>query len=250
VNDIPEVDSSAAIPQSYFEQLLSNLKRLAGPPSPTAIAFGRVIERILRGNPELEGAARELGARGWTLPMWSTTEFIADLVAVPAEETDHFITQHYLADDGMLEKSLLGSVLSEDALSHWQPLLKECVAAYEAGLYRVVVPALLLVLEGVLALAGQHMTPKPDAKGVAAKRRKEADRPRVDWLGWLTIEAFVAGIFKSHPYTGERPPLINRNWILHGRDVPQWDRTDCLRLFQAIDTIAAFLTPATKGDAD
>jgi hypothetical protein len=48
-------------------------------------------------------------------------------------------------------------------------------------------------------------------------------------------EVFSAGNFDKNT---TRFPIINRDWVLHGRDNPSnWNRVDSLRLFHAIHSI-------------
>jgi hypothetical protein len=43
-------------------------------------------------------------------------------------------------------------------------------------------------------------------------------------------------VFASAPFDACRPDVLNRHWILHGRDVASWRQVDSLRLFVAVDT--------------
>ncbi|MEJ9205529.1 hypothetical protein P4W02_29545, partial [Bacillus thuringiensis] len=46
---------------------------------------------------------------------------------------------------------------------------------------------------------------------------------------------FEFGNFDNNP---TRLPMINRDWVLHGRDYPKnWKQVDALRLFNALQTI-------------
>jgi hypothetical protein len=52
----------------------------------------------------------------------------------------------------------------------------------------------------------------------------------------LIKRAFKFGEFDKED--ARRPFLVNRNWVLHGRDNPSlWKRVDALRLFNAIITL-------------
>jgi len=226
---------------SDVEQFLAALRRaLAAPPSPLEKELARSLRGVIHGYPELEAEARALGARGWTLPMWAHTGFVAEIASsVKAGETDAYFMDLYSADGGSRETELLESLATRPELAHWEPLLNECIIAYKQRLYRVTLPSLLLVLDGLIAAAGNRLNERSNAKTVASSLLQASMRPYVDWLAWLTIEAFVSRVFQSREFGGQRPESINRHWIMHGRDIPDWGQTDCLRLFQAIDTIGS-----------
>ena len=45
-------------------------------------------------------------------------------------------------------------------------------------------------------------------------------------------------LFSSHKFGKDRKELINRNWILHGRDDPKyWTKVDALRLINVLSSV-------------
>lgn len=103
---------------------------------------------------------------------------------------------------------------------------------------RVVVPSPLTVVEGAMVSVIGLYSNDPKPKKVAAEAVRTRD-PKAIRLAWVSVQAFLDVVFLHHPFSASKPPLINRHWICHGRDVPEWGKVDCLRLFQALDTIAA-----------
>ena len=81
------------------------------------------------------------------------------------------------------------------------------------------------------------MKSKMDPKNVVAELLRNSNSQIVK-LALVSIDSFVKEVFRSISFKDKRPSIINRNWILHGRDIPEWKRVDCIRLFQAIDTFA------------
>ena len=56
---------------------------------------------------------------------------------------------------------------------------------------------------------------------------------------WKSIEAFSDRVFGS--VGKSKPPTLNRHWILHGRGISDGTQVDCLRLLQALRTLARLI---------
>jgi hypothetical protein len=188
---------------------------------------------------KIEGDARELGKRGWTMPMWGPIDLVPYLAQFTARELDVGLKRQYSRRGNELEKELLARLVDKPALLRWRSLLSECIDVYRRRKYRVVVPSLLTILEGAVVSAIDLYSRKPPMK-VAAQRVYTHD-PGVIRAAWASVQTFLEEVFCTHDFNSPRRPLINRHWICHGRDIPEWDKVDCLRLFQALDTIAALI---------
>ena len=184
---------------------------------------------------EFIGAARKLANFGWTIPpAMSPREFFdlstsSDWATVDAR----FITFYRRCD--IAPSFGVGS----PRLARWHPLLEQCLENYRTGNYLICVPALITVLEGAIAFP----------EGVAfirGKERKAFFERKIadcgsDLLGralWESVDIFVSHLFERAPFGDIRPPRLNRHWILHGRDAPDWGQADALRLFHALSTLS------------
>src|SRR4030095_698695 len=56
-------------------------------------------------------------------------------------------------------------------------------------------------------------------------------------LIWKSVATFMEKLYENSDFSGNRPFLINRHWILHGRDATAWTVADSIRLFNALQTI-------------
>jgi hypothetical protein len=99
----------------------------------------------------------------------------------------------------------------------------------------IVVPSLLTVLEGVFAKPENAPFIKGPERAKFFSEKIAAFPPdSVEAYMWRSADAFMKKLFESHQFGGPEPGFLNRHWVLHGRDTPEWGRADCLRLFQAI----------------
>ena len=178
--------------------------------------------------------ARRIGRAGWTFPMDATPGEAADLARqAEAEDIDVVFSRYY--DAGGYD-ALKESLRSKRSIDRWRGLIEQAFIGYEAGLTLIVVPAMMTVVEGVLAQAGEQWE-SIRARDIAAEIRQKAMPQSITLAVAISVEEFINVLFASHPFSGDRPALLNRHWILHGRDETAWNKADCLRLFQAVDTI-------------
>jgi hypothetical protein len=180
--------------------------------------------------------AQDLGRRGWTFPMLmavtDTPTFLARVREI--DDLDSLFEDFYGKDSKT--SRLFDDLLEADALLRWRPLLRECIESFNDNRFLIVVPSLLLIFEGVLALAAKSFNRKVKIDKLSSDRLKGAEDGH-ESVSWGSIRGFGSELFRPHDFAKEAPGRLNRNWVLHGRSPANWTRPDCLRLFQAIHTV-------------
>ena len=203
-----------------------------------------------------------LAALGWTLPMeMSPQEFHALVMQddLTPEAADEWFLDYYSRDEAAEFASLKDHLLESDHLAFWKPLLEQVFDAFSRGQFAVCVPSLLSVLEGSIAIPwGVTAFHKERCRKEFFEERVRAARPdSIHQFQWKSLAAFVQTVFEGVDPNREYP-IPKRNLILHGKSDPaKWDRADCLRVFQAIDTILSLggdlsedpETPTVNGSA-
>jgi hypothetical protein len=189
-------------------------------------------------------ASEQLADLGWTLPMGLSPPEVIDLAGVPIDKVDAFLVAHYTAQDFAALRRVRSELLPRPSLSAWRGLLKECFEVFENGKHLVTVPALISTIEGVVACAGNSLHKQNVSRkflaAICADKAKASPRG-IKALMWHSLEIFVEKVFQDAPFDKSRPAIINRHWILHGRDSPDWTVADSLRLFCALETIHSLL---------
>lgn len=185
-----------------------------------------------------ERASMALAEQGWTTPYWFVPRQTVELLGDGSpDEVDAGYVSLYDADDGAAYvEHLRSTLLGHARLARWRTLLVQVDSAYGRGDFAITIPSLLVVLEGlVMGDEGDSIRVKAAVK----RRASEAGSDTVEsWL-WRAVGSFVDQIYRNAPFTGDRPPVLNRHWILHGRDAAGWTQADSLRLMQAIEVICS-----------
>jgi hypothetical protein len=181
-----------------------------------------------------------LGRFGWTLPMGMTMRQVHLLLAISDPlAIDGCFVEFYTHKNCERYERLRNELLCSHLLEPWHELLIQCCNAYRREEFLITVPSLLLVLEGSLAKPeNDKFQNDQDRKAFFVKKLRPLSENDMDRFIWRSIETFFDRLYEFRHYGDARPGHINRHWILHGRDVPDWDRADCLRLFQALQTIS------------
>jgi hypothetical protein len=123
--------------------------------------------------------------------------------------------------------------------SFFSSLLEQCLESYERGNYLICVPALIAVLEGAIAFPeGVAFIHGWGRRAFFDCKIADCDSDLLSRALWESMDIFVSHLFEHAPFGGARPPRLNRHWILHGRDVPDWGQAEALRLFQALQTLS------------
>jgi len=213
------------------------------------------IARIDFSGLNLEESIRQdfhtMATRGWTIQMSLTPGIWAGLANQTPEETDEFFVTFYTEDNFAALREVRQELTRRTSLAKWKSLLEECFESLEAGRHLITIPALLSIIEGVIASAGQALTShRVRLIHICAENAKKSTPSFMNAEMWNSMALFLEKLFQSAPFDGDKPVFINRHWILHGRDSASWTIADSLRLFNALQTVDSLLDcPASDGDA-
>lgn len=121
--------------------------------------------------------------------------------------------------------------------SDFKDLLEECYLNYEMGNYKVIIPTLISIIEGQIAIL---LDTNLIGGKLISKWKSELDES--DYTGYLiglsTVNFLKNSLFVTRNFSDERLPGLNRNWVLHGRDNPQlWTKIDAMKLFVNLSTV-------------
>jgi hypothetical protein len=183
-----------------------------------------------------------LGGYGWTLPMLATSHEPLLIIKLSTDEAsaDAAFVEFYTGNDAGRRnlQELQQDLLSHNDIKECRPLLEEAIFCLENGKYRSCVASLLPLVEGVLA-KNPDWNDKTKRNGLFAAKLQSAPPGSIEHTEWLSVQKFCDGLFACSDFgdAANRPTRLNRHWILHGRNIPSGELSDCLRLLQALGTI-------------
>lgn len=186
--------------------------------------------------------SRTLALHGWAVPLSLTmSELLKLSQQFSSVGPDEWFLNYYTADDGLQFRALAQRLSDDSSLSPWQGLLHQCLFAYERSHFAITVPTLLLVLEGRIARSAGNQTRVPALVKQHLIRHQGKWPDSLTAAVWRSMVAFVEQLYKASDFAAGRPAVLNRHWVLHGRDHKSWDQKDSLRLFQALATTCSVM---------
>ena len=187
-------------------------------------------ERRIRQAQE-ERVAVALAHLGWITPIWIRAAQLETLLGTgEADEVDAAFVEFY-SGDGFARYERLMRELSRPDTARWANLITQMDNAYRRRDYVIVVPAALVLLEGILTRGQEAIENlRMSVRGRVPSPPKGYSLHRVMWLA---ASEFVEQLYSRHDFDGDAPPSLNRHWILHGRIATDWSQGDALRLLQA-----------------
>lgn len=186
------------------------------------------------GTPEKAKLIAELG---WVIPSHATlTEYAAIIAPISdIKSADEAFTNYYLSDNAIELKGLKTDLLKCSDIKTWQPALEEAFLNLDEGRNMSCIALLLPLIDGVTSIkfSEPNFYKLNNRKAFFREKLRMAETRLTKYL-WQSYEAFADNFFKS---CQSSPSFLNRNWLLHGRDIPSSNLSDCLRLLQALETI-------------
>lgn len=196
----------------------------------------------------------KLRSRGWValetqLSYWE----LADLAVLPEDALDQHLCRLFGYDDHKRLAQMIGAWQEVPYLRDRDELLTQCMSAHRQGLWAVVIPAVLPLLEGLsaeiakLTIPGANVAKNTITKVILSYRAEDVpDNSISDWTA-MVVEFVQAQVFRTSDFAGAPPPNpLNRHWILHGRVNQYWSETKALQLWLLLHALAEVARAATK----
>ncbi|PEE81782.1 hypothetical protein [Bacillus toyonensis] len=191
-------------------------------------------------------AVEVLAQKGWTIPMNMTPSDIIEISKIQDQNELDLMFQEFYKIEKEYD-SIKSAILEHKLTLEWKELLIQCFDNYERESYLIVIPNLFIIIEN---LANILISPRYQ-KYINPKRRislrakfKEVQQEIINLSTYIifyaSVSEFLNSVFKAGNFDKyqSRFSLINRDWVLHGRDYPSnWRQVDALRLFNALHTI-------------
>ncbi|HYO58527.1 hypothetical protein [Archangium sp.] len=201
------------------------------------------LEALQRGTQQIHEAMRNaeaMGHAGWTFPMnagWSECVLLLREATTPASADAAFI-DYYLKDDRQSLVLLLADLQQQPSLGDFHDLLEEIAFGLDHGKHRLVVTALIPMLEGSARRCWEDgVWQGKDRAAFFERKLASLEEGSFDHIIWTATQAFVGNLYSKNKEGDPKPTKLNRHWILHGRGPADGSLADCLRLLQAIHTI-------------
>ncbi|MEH7504942.1 hypothetical protein V7152_23520 [Neobacillus drentensis] len=180
----------------------------------------------------MEKVAKHGAENGWTTPPHTTPmEFEQLMEGKNKDEMDMAFDEHYSDEDNFqaMKQTLLDNVFE----GKWQELLDDCFDNYERGRFKITIPSLFSIIEGTVFDIVQDQKWRVAFEREIEKIKEGSIKKPLFFSVYTFInKAFSSGKFEKKNY---KPSIINRHWVLHGRDnISEWQRVDSLRLFNAL----------------
>lgn len=187
----------------------------------------------------LDAVVDKLSKEGWTLPaelgiyavnVIGQTEEIKDINA--------FLCDYFTRNDYEVTKNMIEGILSSKIREPLKKMVRECREAFMSKLYSVCATSLLSVIEGILSDFGDD---KQDVRMMRICQHHVDNFPEngstIAKHTWISYNAFIRNLYQKSDFSSEEPEGINRHWLLHGRSDFEQDENDCIRLFNAVQSL-------------
>jgi len=196
-------------------------------------------------------SAEKLGEKGWTTPLSMTPREVVEFSKI--QDIDTAMEEYFSYDNECAYTRMKRDVLDHKLVGSWKGLLEQCFNSYENGNYLVAIPNLFIIVEGIArmlisqkfekhkigrrtSLKNQYETVREDVS------QEDETKDRVYLVAYVSVLGFLNQVFQQGNFDRNptRFPIINRDWVLHGKDTPSnWKKVDALRLFNAIYSLTA-----------
>lgn len=187
----------------------------------------------------IESITNDNSKYGWTLTREiSFRDYLNDdLLNMTIKEKDAYFYEYYSKNNWEYYRDMKGLIL-ETIDEKWIGLINDCFDGFEQDKYQMVIPILFSVIEGESAFI--YQTDKVGGKLVTfMKTQVSTEQDKLTKIAIYSLtNCMKRQLFLYHDFHKNRKDIINRNWVLHGRDDPKlWQKVDALRLINVLSTL-------------
>jgi len=188
---------------------------------------------------EIRANIKHNSSYGWTL----TSEMVLgdyldkDLRKMNQARLDEYFLQYYTRNNNSFFKETETHLL-KFIKPQRKDLLKDCLDNFVNGKYHITIPSLITLIEGEVT---DILETKDYGKNLYDKMNKAAKNEEekfVQIITYSTYDYLRRELYKPHDFGKKRRNMINRHWVLHGRDNPNvWTKYDGLRLINVLSSL-------------
>ncbi len=205
--------------------------RTEGPPTEPSEDHLRVLTS------EYEGLVNRIAQSGWTIPLSIDIRRFDELESCGDDASlDNFFSRFYSPREirqacRRIERCITNPGQQEN--------FRQAMVAFSSGLFSVALITLVTVLEGLIATFGDNPQNVRIMRICSFHAQEEkTKRNDIKGLCWDSMYAFTKILFQPSDFTQAEPSTINRHWIEHGRTERIADEICCLRVINALSTMA------------
>jgi len=179
--------------------------------------------------PYLKEKVEDIAREGWLIP--PNMGIIEVLDMVEAQNKKLFFENFYenFSNYEEMRQDLLKWELIDKGL------MEECFFCYENQQYKILIPALFVQIERILA---SYLETENVGIMLSKDFKKEIKKKRGNSIIDLQLHAasaFIKKTFKPRDFNAKRLDISVRAWVMHGRDSSEyWTKTEAIRLLNVL----------------
>ena len=196
-------------------------------------------ESVQEFDKELDVVVNKLSVEGWTLPAELSIYAVKTIANTKKlDDINTFLHWFFTTEDYQKTKDMVASIKSAPIKEGLKNLLEQCWQGFQSKLYAVCATSLLSVIEGVLS---EFSDDKQDIRMMKVCQKKvdtfSSTGSSIQKHVWISYNNFIRNLYQKSDFSADEPETINRHWLLHGRSNFEIDELDCIRLFNAVQSL-------------
>ena len=203
----------------------------------------------------LNSVVSKLATEGWTLPSQMTLGMAEQIGRTnDISDINTFLHAFFTRKNYAVTKKMICGISSSCTHLGLKKVVNECWIAFQNNLYAVCAIALLTVIEGMLS---DFSDDKQDIRMMRicqkqvdyySRENKYTAAHLIEKYVWESYNLFIRNLYRKSDFTFGEPDIINRHWLLHGRSEFDIAELDCIRLFNALDSLCMVIKKDTGSE--
>ena len=205
-------------------------------------------ESVQEFDKELDVVVSKLSTEGWTLPAELNIYAVKTIANTnKLDDINAFLKWFFTTEDFQKTKDMVNGIKASPIKEGLKNLTDQCWQAFQNKLYAVCATSLLSVIEGILS---EFSDDKQDVRMMKVCQKKVDTFPStgstIQKHVWISYNNFIRNLYQKSDFSADELETINRHWLLHGRSDFEIDEMDCIRLFNAVQSLCMIVKVEAK----
>lgn len=175
---------------------------------------------------------------GWIISPLFTFPIVENLLEkMDKDYADMNLYRYFKCNDNMnvLFKSI--QKLKHNANLKLDSLIDDVIEGYKMGLYKVALPSLVSIIEGILSEEKKiNSKYKNNLYQYCIEKSNKFKTIDIEYLVFKSLSKYIENFYQNVNFYKQRPKFINRHLIQHGRDnTALWREVDAINLFCVLE---------------
>jgi len=186
---------------------------------------------------------KNLGENQFVYWDWFDNDFCNEVLST--DDINNLLFEYYSQDNFKRINETIDRCKHDSIMKSYSELFSQAIICYQNKQYNISILGLIAIADSILSEVTQNETHRYKARVERIKEEllKKGSYSPEDFsliALYFTFRHMMDSFYKTFPFDGPEPELLNRNWLMHGRSRKDITQLDCIKIINYLFGLILF----------